>query len=73
MGLTLKEKEAIAGLTAEELKQRSKELRRKWQVDNREKIYEKKRQWVEANRESYNAPVLSEEQGKATGEEQTLP
>ena len=46
MGLTLKEKEAIAGLTAEELKQRSKELRRKWQVDNREKIYEKKRQWV---------------------------
>ena len=55
MGLTLKEKEAIAGLTAEELKQRSKELRRKWQVDNREKIYEKKRQWVEANRESHNA------------------
>ena len=55
MGLTLKEKEAIAGLTAEELEQRSKELRRKWQVDNREKIYEKKRQWVEANRESHNA------------------
>ena len=55
MGLTLKEKEAIAGLTAEELKQRSKELRRKWQVDNRDKTYEKKRQWGEANRESHNA------------------
>ena len=55
MGLTLKEKEAIAGLTAEELEQRRKELRHKWQVDNREKTYEKKRQWVEANRESHNA------------------